>query len=180
MDFTDIVSGIASKNWGRDFATSDEAEKALVGDKAALTAFASVELLRRLDVIASALGRKQRNNDSPRIYTPQDAVKLEGVSVGDRLYEYSTEEGLAEFIVVAKSPEELCLMVRADDFDLKYGPTTRLADKDTKRTAIEAMRHGALAHLDAYEQEVEFAKRLRDAIDGGLPLQEFESGFDNE
>ena len=56
VNYTDTISKIATHPWGQEYSSEKHAEKALLDDKQALGAYAAVELLRRLECLASALG----------------------------------------------------------------------------------------------------------------------------
>jgi len=178
ISFGDILSQIADSGWGKDFKNSDEAQRQIIADKPSLTAFAGVELLRRLNAIARAAGPSEGSPFRNRIDDDGEAVSLPDVSIGDRLYEYApSSEGLYEFIVVAKDEQHRCIIVRTGDFDLKYGPTIRLADKDARTTKKEAIKDGMQQYLKWYEKEVEFCKQALKAADENADMSEFESGF---
>ena len=178
VKYSEIISNIATSSWGSDFSTKEQAEKELLNDKQALGAFAAVELLRRLECLASSLGGKKAERDDPRVYTPDETAVFPDVKVGDRLFEYSLEEGISEFVVVAKNDENHCMMVAVDDFDLKFGPQTRLADEDTRTTPDEAMVFGAEKVIAYWGGEVDFARKLIDTAKKKQPLESFRDGFD--
>lgn len=180
VNYTDIISKIATSSWGKDFSSKEQAEKELLADKQALGAFAAVELLRRLECLASSLGGRETERDNPRVYMPDEAAVFPDVKVGDRLFEYSVDEGMAEFIVVAKDDENHCMMVAVDDFDLKYGPATRVADEDTKTTPQEAMLSGAERQLGYWAGEVDFARKLIEAAKKKQPLDSFRDGLKDD
>ena len=108
VKYSEIISNIATSSWGSDFSTKEQAEKELLNDKQALGAFAAVELLRRLECLASSLRGKKAERNDPRVYTPDETAVFPDVKVGDRLFEYSLDEGISEFVVVAKNDENHC------------------------------------------------------------------------
>ena len=175
ISFSDILSQIADGGWGRDFKDSDEAAKNIMNDRQTLTAFAGVELLRRMNAIARAAGPSESKSHRPKI-SESDAVCLPDVSVGDHLYEYDEDSGILEFIVIAKDEKNRCMIVRMNDFDLQYGPTLRLADSDARKTKKEAIEDGARRFLKWNEKGVEFFRKALTVANDGGDMSEFENG----
>lgn len=179
ISYADVVSHIAASEWGQQYKNVEHAAKELVGDKEALGAFAIVELLRRLDCLASSLAGNKPEKKPDRIYIPDDANKFPTVNVGDRLYSYDMEEGLTEYLVVAKDDLHHCMIVLVGDFDLKYGPLTSIADSCFE-TPEEAMLEEAKRFVKYWAGDVENAQKLLHAIETKQPLSEFMQGANGD
>lgn len=177
QSYTKIVSRIAESTWGQDFKDKESAEKALLNDSQKLSAYASIELLRRLQAVCRAVGKEDNYSNSNRVHIDDSAARLPDVSIGQHLFEFSIDEGMTEFVVVAKGEDDTCLMVMLGDYDLEYGPSVRLADSDTKTSKKDAMLHGAMQKLRWEENAVEMARKIRDCVASDLPLTEFEQGI---
>lgn len=179
ISYADVVSHIAASEWGQQYKNVDHAAKELIGDKEALGAFAIVELLRRLDCLASSLAGNKPQKKPDRIYMPDGADKLPNVNVGDRLYSYDLDDGLAEYLVVAKDDLHRCMIVLVGDFDLEYGPSTNIA-ASCFETPEEAMRAEAKRFVNDWAGDVENAQKLLHAIETKQPLSEFMQGANGD
>ena len=175
FNFMDIVNSVASENWGSDLGTIEEASKRLIDQPETLGAFASIELLKRLNAVSKAVGRYEPPRDRS-IKIRSDHQTWPTKVVGDKLYSYSAdEEGLVEYIIIAKDARGYCLVVALGDFDLEYPPVVCLSS-DLFATIEEAMLNDADYDIKHYTPRAEYAAKLRAAVEGGKPLDEFMNG----
>ena len=176
MSFTDVVNSIANSTWGREFETPDDAAKEMVGDLPRLTAYALVELLKRLNAVASAVGREPTQEDRA-LRIPVNAKRFPHKNVGDRVFAGDLIDGFWECIVVAKNDEGVCLIVRADDFDLQNPPRVFVACDWMWSTMEEALQNAAEEDREYHEPRLKYAKAALVAVKNGVDLTSYRDGM---
>lgn len=182
VSFTDIVNRIAESAWGRDFKSSDDPSKELCNDLPRLTAFALVELLKRLNAIAAAAGESSnRRRENPPEKVPDYAKAFPDKEVGDSLFSGDLDDGFAEYLIVAKDESHLCLIVLCgNDVRMKYPPPVHFACNWHYTTLKEAMIECARSDLSYHQKKVDFAKNVLHAIETDGDLRQFWNGWSEE
>lgn len=174
VKFLDIVNKIAESSWGSS-ADPDKVEKDLVDNPVKLQAFASLELLKRLNAIARYAGADEEDPE-PQVWEPRNPKAFPDLSIGARLYEFcSYDMELRECVIIARDDGGRCLCATLNDFDLKYPQSLlRIADADFFPTPHEAVAHKVDASI--VESKADIAKwtaTKQAAAQGAEKLQEF-------
>ena len=177
FNFLDVVNSMANPGWGKDFGSTEEAQRHLLESPEKLTAFALVELLSRLE----ALGRSTGPPKEDRVAKiDEDTGRFPDVQVGAMLYRFWADEGLDAYVVVRKGPLGECFVVEVTETDLP--PTHRVMGwwmSDTgSTTPEEAMRSEFEQELETCSQRVEFFRRALAAISDGDDLTPYLVGCD--
>lgn len=174
VDFTDIVNNIAGSNWGKKFDSPDAAAKEMIGDIPRLTAFAMIELLKRFNAVANAVGKSDCSHRR-KLQIPGNVKRYPDKSVGDRLFRGDIMDGISEYIIVAKGPDGVCLVIAMNDFDLEYPTEVFVACDDTHGTLEGALRSdiGDVYGMSYYTRIADYYKTALDAVDSGEDLSRF-------
>ena len=173
IKFSEIASKISQGGWGTEYKTEEQAAKAILQDKPALQAYATVELLNRLNKIARAAGPDEQDESHKKVYVPEDPRIWPDVKIGDKVYEGDDLENVVELLVIAKDDDNRCLMIATRDFDLRYPPRVRMASQQTFLTLAEAVRHAANTDLEYHLPKVDLAKRALEAVESNGDLSEY-------
>ena len=176
--FIDAVNHIAKGAWGREFDSMEDAEQKLSSDSPRLAAYALVELLNRLNAVARAVGGKDKTNRRALVI-PENAKQFPNKAVGDRLYRGDFEDGICEYIIVAKNSDGICLVVLANDFDLDYPPRVDVSCSWMHETLKEAVEDTAESDTQYHRPRLEFAEAAAKAAEEGGDLTAFANGFDD-
>lgn len=173
VNYSDIVTAIADGSWGQDYESQREAEKEMLGDKQMLTAIAAIELIKRLNAIGKACGSQRVNHKEWSIEPFGDEPSFPTKEVGDRLYSGDLEDGISEYIIIAKDENHRCMVVGLHDFDLKWPPEIHLATKCHKETMTDAVKHAAKIDIEYHGEKFELAKGALQAASNGQDLSRF-------
>ena len=171
MGYTELVNKIADAEWGRAFETPEDAEKNVVEDLPRLTAYALVELLKRLNAVAKAVGPSPRKV-TPGLTIPKDVKRYPEKQVGDRVFYGDLADGISACIIVAKDKDGVCL-VATNNFNLDHPPTIRVADEDTFATLEEAVQDAAESDVAYYGRRRTYAEAALNAVKQGKDLAQF-------
>ena len=128
FELKQIVNRLAKGGWKMDFETATEAEKYLLDNPDELTAYALTELLNRLKQVGNALGA---TSDDSRNIIPEPDIAMFGpeIEIGQKLYALGDEFEIKEYVVIAKDEENRLLIIRCNDFDLRYPPRPKVASE---------------------------------------------------
>lgn len=121
-----IVNRVARGGWTIDCETVDEAEKYLIDNPDELTAYAVAELLNRLKHVGKALGATP---DYLRDSIPEPDIAMLGaeIEIGQKLYAVGDDFEINEYVVIAKDEDNRLLIIRCNDFDLRFPPKPEVA-----------------------------------------------------
>lgn len=177
---TDVVNAISDGDWGFDFQDKESAAKKMMGDDKKLTAFALVELLKRLNAIGQACG-KESVPHRRKVYVPEEPAVFPDKNVGDFLYGGDFECGLTRYVIIAKNQNHHCMMIRTDDYDIANPSGPQIADKhDEFATKEEALAKFARTDLEYHGKRATLAQQALDAIASGKPIDDFVVGIGEE
>lgn len=123
-----IVNRVAKGGWTIDCETVDQAEKYLIDNPDELTAYAVAELLNRLKQVGNALGATP---DYLRDSIPEPDIAMFGpeIEIGQKLYAMGDDFEIDEYVVIAKDEDNRLLIIRCNDFDLRFPPKPEVACK---------------------------------------------------
>lgn len=172
--FKEIAAAIAKNNWGREFETLSEAETALASDPAKLAAYGIVELLSRLNSLASAVGDSRPDYGSSRkISIPDNVKSFPNVPVGGVLFAGDLDEGIGRYVVLAKDENDYCLCALSNDFNLKWPPSGFVADDSCYESLAECVAYAAENDIEYHGPKYEWAKAAKKASETGNDLEKF-------
>lgn len=177
VTYSDIVTAIADGEWGREFDSKSDAEKEIIGDKQALNAFAMIELIRRFNAIGRACGSQSDGCENRSIQLHGREQAFPNKKVGDRLYSGDLEVGITEYVIIAKDENHRCMVVRLNDFNLKWPPVSFLAHEDHKETLADAVRCAAESDVSYHVWRSEHAKAALEAASSGGDVSRFVGGY---
>lgn len=177
VTFSELVSQIADSGWGKECENKDDAEKALIKDKQSLNAFALLELIKRLNAIGKAAGKADTKNDR-EITIGKDAKKFPHKEVGDRLFHGDLEDGIAEYVIIAKDSEHHCMIVMINNFHLHYPPAAGIACGYHKESIVDAVKEAATSDLMYHGGRSANAKAALDAATKGEDVSAFIDGYE--
>jgi hypothetical protein len=181
VSFSEIVNKVADDEWGRDFETTEDAAKAIVGDKQLLNAWAVIELIKRFNAIGRAAGNGHDGLlRSRKITLDGDEKKFPNKSVGDRLYGGDLLDGIQEFVIIAKDSQDHCMIVLMNDFDLDWPPKVCIADECHKETLLDAVKQSLEENWPYYADRAAYTKEALEAVAKGEDLTRFLAGFEDE
>jgi len=178
VSFSEIISQIADEGWGRKYESKEEAKKSLVANEQSLTAFATLELIKRLNAIGRAAGNDTDRSRNRELKIPKNAKRFPNKSIGERLFCGNLIEGFAEFVIIAKDSEHHCMVVLLNNFDLQWPPAAAIAQEDFFDSMIDAVKNAAEEDVDYYGKRAEFSKKALDAAIKGEDVSEFIGGYD--
>lgn len=127
--FKTIVNRISKGSWSIEARTEEDADRMLLNDPNKLAAHATIELLRRLSDVGTALGGAKQYGRKviPEPENPMIAVDIE---VGQKLYKPAGDLDVLEYVVIAKDEQNRLLVIRCNDFCLSYPPVPEIATED--------------------------------------------------
>ena len=179
IPFSKIINELAGSGWGREFTDMDHGLTELTRDKAELNAYATVELIRRLNAIGDAVGEPRVHEYYNRsLEVSKSAPTFPEVAVGDFLYGGDLESGIDRYLIVAKDDQGHCMVVRADDFDLDRVPFLYIANSDHKTTVAEVIKETSEYDIAYCRKRLENAKAAIEAANNGDDLEDFMVGME--
>ena len=176
IDFTETVNSIAKAHWGRDFTGIEEASKGLLEDNSKLTAFALVELLRRLNAVARAIGESS-SSVKEEIAIPSNAVPFPDKRVGDKLFHGDLEDGFTEYVIVSKNDNGICMIVSLDHFDLHHPSCAMIACNYHYQTIEDAIEEIAIIDQEYHGARLKRAEEALAAVKKKEDLSRFVDGL---
>lgn len=169
FNYTDIAAEISKSSWGAEFSSREEAARAMIKDPAKLSAFAALELLKRL-------GGGERVERDRTLTKPSNAKAFPNKLVGDKLYHGDLEEGISESVIVAKDDEGYCLICDSYINEM-YPPACHYACDFHSETLRDEIQRIAKNDVDYHEPRLAFAKAALLALDAGEDVSRFAEGF---
>ncbi len=185
IGYADVVARMVEEDWGQKFKSKEDAARHMIASPEKIGAFATVELLRRLNRVARAIGSCDRNRDEDVLEIPDDAAVFPAKKIGEFLYTCDgIEEGVRTHVIVCKDDAGHCLIVTIGDFDkfLKHSGWRSLsfAYSDAYATIEEAIQAQARHSEQYYEKRAAAAKAALQAIANGDCLDRFVEGIEFE
>ena len=177
VTFSEIVSQIADSGWGRECENKEDAAKKLIEDKQALNAFAILELIKRFNAIGKAAGKDDTKNDH-KITIGKDAKKFPHKAVGDRLFYGDLDDGIGEYVIIAKDSEHHCMIVMLNNFGLDYPPAPKIACDYHKESIIDAVKEAAQADAKYHGGRAANARAALEAATKGEDVDAFIYGYE--
>lgn len=175
ISYLGAVDRLANSNWGRPDSSSELVDAELAKDPQKLAAWATLELVHRLNLFAAAI---VRGNDpemqSPLDRKPSSAIPHKSAKVGDTLWYGSLEDGFDRAVVVAKDSDD-CVLVFDMDCGLTYETRAAWAGSEFFPTIEAAIAASAKEDIEYHTTKLDRAKRAIAAIKAGADL----SGFAN-
>ena len=179
IPFADIINKLTTSTWGREFKDMDHGLNEFTRDKTELNAYATIELLHRLNAIGNAVGGPKVDNYYNRsLEVAKSAPTFPDVAVDDFLYEGDLESGIDRYLIVAKDDQGHCMVVRADDFDLDRVPFLYIANSDHKTTVAEVIKETSEYDIAYCRKRLENAKAAIEAANNGDDLEDFMVGME--
>ncbi len=176
FSFTDVVNGITESGWGNKQETPDDAAKVMMDDIPKLSAYALVEILKRMNAIAAAAGATGRSKLERKLEITDESKPFPDKQIGDKVYRCDLDEGAWELVIVGKNKDGMCIVMHTD-FDLDYPPNARIASKNMFASSEEAISDAAKRDLAWHEPKLQFAKDALAAIEAGDDLSRFVDGL---
>jgi hypothetical protein len=185
----EVVRSVAAKGYGASFPSEEAAEKALIDNPTNLTASALLEIVRRLNQVASAFARDEeafKNKLWNEKYDerPEYAIPFPGAKIGDILYSCEDlEDGVGRDVVVEVCKGDYVLTVSADlgdttDAGLQVRRPVSWGSKYNNRTRELALKYAAEHDIEYHGKRHKLALRVVEAIHKGEDLTEFIAGVD--
>ena len=177
VTFSEIVSQIADSGWGWEYENKEDAAKKLLEDKQALNAFAILELIKRFNAIGRAAGSDDERNDR-KITIRKNAKQFPHKAVGDRLFCGDLDDGICEYVIIAKDSEHHCMVVMLNDFSLNYPPAPQIACDYHKESIIDAVKEAATADVKYHGGKAANARAALEAATKGEDVSAFIDGYE--
>ena len=174
FEFKDTVSEIARGSWGREHSDAREAERELLDDVPRLTAFAILELLRRLEGFSG----KHRPDPREKIGGVESALKFPDVKIGDFLYGGDLIDGVVRYIVISKD-DDYCV-ITPTYWEIGDRPYFMLAGREHKRTPKEALIEGLKEDDGYYTRRSEYLLAIKRSVEADEPLDKYLSGYERD
>jgi hypothetical protein len=179
--YVKTIREMASGNWGQSFDTAEKAINHLTSQGVHVGDAALLEIVRKLEMICSALARDERNLDREKAYNenktiPKWAKKIPGVSVGDFLYACDELAGGVLRSVVTYVQEDFVRVVELYPHFWEHVNAEAWADCDYHKTAADALKDKAQKDVQYHQPHLEYARSALKAIDDGADLTPFLDG----
>jgi hypothetical protein len=177
VPFTKVISEISKGKWGNEHASLDDAKKDMIGRPEKMTAYALVELLKRLDAICNSVGSPDTDTNDQELSIPDNAKKFPDKQSGDLLFSGDCDDGFCVSIIVAKDENDICMIVSKDEFNLKYPPPTRIACEWMFSTLEDAAKSAVESNIQYYEPRLKFTRKVEKALADGDDLGQLKNGY---
>lgn len=176
VSYKDAVNKIVDSNWGEQYESIKEASRGLIESPDRLTAYALVELLNRLNSICEAIGGGEKYppqiNDRNSQYIDDDSKKFPGKKVGEFVYGMG-DELPSRYLITAKDEQDYCMVILANDFNLKWPSQISIAGKLLFDTPEESLQYHIDDELKYHLPKIKRVREIETALKEHKDISEF-------
>lgn len=169
FSYLDTVSKLASNDWGKDYASSEDAQRELLLHPDKLAAFSVLELVRGFNKFIASFNAKGDENDDidKRL---KGALKLDGFHIGDKVYACDELDcGAREEIIVSHDDDGYPLSIETcfdSDFP-SWGSRRSYIYGPMYRNRSDAILAEARRDVEYHRQRLNRALLVIAAIENG-------------
>lgn len=181
FDFLSTIKEISRGGWGKDFATSKDAQQSIAKASESAADWASLLLIRGVLGFVDAIGQTPDATEKkpPIEDIPNNAINDTTLKAGDLLWIYDGDDGLYQPDAVLYVDDSGHALVCNTSPHFRHRP--RWLTHSPHKTPVDAMRAQAQSDIEYYLPRLDFARRVLAACESGdqKELRLLEGGMDS-
>jgi hypothetical protein len=177
VNYTDIISEMANDGWGQENGDKKKIKQEIITDPHKLTAYTSLEILRRLNMLGQAFQSPAKSSvpSNDRVTKPHELAAIwPEAKIGDYVYGGELVDGIDKSIIVKKDEKGHCLTISTGEFeegDWLHCPS--YAHTDEYRTLAEAIKEAALSDIKYHGKRLAYAQQALADVESGADLTKY-------